>query len=821
MTAFTSLAPKALPHQPLPPAHTCVHCGDPLGNEALVYEGRDFCCAGCKTVFTLIHEHGLEGFYDVAGAVGPRNAASQTDYAYLDDEETMRKVCEYVDDTSIRVNFMAPAIHCASCLWLLERLPRLYPAVRRSRVDLLARRITIVIDRKTGKLSEVARWLERLGYPPELRLDNVVGSTADRKRKGGDTDRLGLKIGIAGFAAGNVMLLAIPEYFGMSMADVATWRPLFSAISIALALPVLAFSGGSYLRGAYRSIRYRRLNIDMPIALGMIAMFGHSVYEIMSGTGAGYLDSLLGLIFFLLVGRWFQRQTHRRLAFDRDYRSYLPLAARVRTKNGVRPIRLDKLTTGHQVEIADGELVPADAILVEGLAALDKSYITGEDEPQPVAVGGTVFAGSRQRGEKIIIELTGQVDSSYLARLWSESSITDTDEATATEARATSKLLDKVGQYFTVVTLVIAALTFAYWAPESLSIALRAATAVLIVACPCAASLSLPFVYGRLAAIASQKGLAIRDALVVERFAEVDASAFDKTGTLTRRDSLAVTELYSPQTVQASQLLALARQSTHPVSQALVQHLQASGEVAALAETLVLEQVEEHVGEGLRAVIQGRHLFLGKPGARLVADHSAASVVFTIDDRVCASYRLQSAVRQGASQLVAFAKTQGEVMLISGDGDQERERWEGMFGEGNCAFRQNPTDKLRLIDGLRAAGKHVLYLGDGLNDAGALKAAYVGIAVADEGGGFNPACDAILAAEAVDGFEKLWRFLAGGRALVYAALALAIAYNLGGLAFAVTGNLQPVVAAILMPISSLTIIAWAWVGSWAWRKWVF
>lgn len=814
-----------------------MHCGDPLGVDALVYSGKDFCCGGCKTVFTLIHEHGLAGFYDVDGPVGIKQKVNTTDFSYLDDEETLREVCEYVDDQTIRVNFVAPAIHCASCLWLLERLPRLYPAVRRSRVDLLSRRITIVINRKEGKLSEVAEWLERLGYPPELRLDNVVGEKAVRKRSGASTDKLGLKIGVAGFAAGNVMLLAIPEYFGMSMADVATWRPMFSAISIALALPVLSFSGGSYLRGAYRAIRYRRLNIDMPIALGMIAMFGHSLYEIFSGTGAGYLDSLLGLIFFLLVGRWFQRQTHRRLAFDRDYRSYLPLAARVKSEKGVRPIRLDKLTSGHQVEIAGGELVPADAVLVEGKAALDKSYITGEDEPQSVEVGGTVHAGSRQRGETILIELTGKVDSSYLARLWSESSVIEADEFAATEERATSKLLDKVGQYFTIVTLVIAVATFAYWAPTDMSVALQAATAVLIVACPCAASLSLPFVYGRLAAIASQRGLAIRDALVVERFAEVDASAFDKTGTLTRRDSLSLSELLIPSTVHAAQLLALARHSTHPVSQVITEHLQNNKEVVALADTLVFDHVEERVGEGVSAVLQGRHLFLGKPSSAadvlmmcrddkglknsteaLVQGNTEASVAFTIDDQVRASYRLHSAMRTGASDLLAFAKTQGPVMLISGDGDQERARWEGLFGEGNCAFRQKPTDKLHLLDGLRDAGKHVLYLGDGLNDAGALKSAYVGIAVADEGGGFNPACDAILAADAVDGFESLWRFLAGGRTLVYLALTLAVAYNLTGLAFAVTGNLEPVVAAILMPISSLTIIAWAWIGSWVWGR---
>jgi len=795
-----------------------MHCGDPLGADALAHEGKDFCCGGCKTVFTLIHEHGLQGFYDVDGAAGVKQKINETDFVYLDEADTLQQVCEYVDEKSIRVNFVAPAIHCASCLWLLERLPRLYPAVRRSRVDLLSRRITIVFSRQEGKLSEVAAWLERLGYPPELRLDNVVGEKVAEKRKGGSSDKLGLKIGVAGFAAGNVMMLAFPEYLGMSMADIATWRPMLSAISIGLALPVLAFSGGSYLRGSSRAIKYRRLNIDLPIALGMIAMFGHSVYEIFSGTGAGYLDSLLGLIFFLLVGRWFQRQTHRRLAFDRDYRSYLPLAARVKTTKGVRPIRLDKLTKGHQVEIADGELVPADAILIHGNAALDKRYITGEDEPQPVGIGGAVHAGSRQRGETILLQLTGKVDSSYLARLWSESSVTEADKLVADQEQATSKLLDKVGQYFTVVTLAIAVLTFAYWAPTNMSVALQAATAVLIVACPCAASLSLPFVYGRLAAIASQKGLAIRDALVVERFAEVDASAFDKTGTLTRRDSLSVSNLVVPSTVQGGQLLALAKQSTHPVSQAIVHHFEEQTEVKALAETLVLTQVQERIGEGVSAILQGRHLFLGKPQYSTAKE---ASVVFMIDEQVCASYRLHSAMRSGTGDLIAFAKTQGAVKLISGDGDQERERWEGLFGEGNCAFRQNPTDKLRLLEDLRDKGKHVLYVGDGLNDAGALKAAYVGIAVADEGGGFNPACDAILAAESVDGFEKLWRFLAGGRALVYLALGLAIAYNLTGLAFAVTGNLEPVVAAILMPISSLTIIAWAWVGSWIWAKFNF
>lgn len=788
----------------------CLHCGELLGDDRVDNDAGAFCCGGCSTVHALLVQSGLGGFYELAGPVAPRAGGHARDFAYLDDEETLAELCSYVDGERLRVEWVLPAIHCASCLWLLERLPQLESAVVRARVDLLGRRLTVVLDRGRGTLADLAALLSRLGYPPELQFDQLGGSSAARQRsRSVASDRLGLRIGVAGFAAGNVMLLAFPEYLGMSAAELATWRPLFGALSLVLAIPVVWFSGGDYLRQAATAIRLRRLNVDLPIALGMLAMLGHSAFEIIGGSGPGYLDSLLGLVFFLLLGRWFQRQTHRRIVFDRDYRSYLPLSARVRTGCGVSAERLDRLRVGDVVEVVDGEVLPADGILVDGEARLDRSFITGEDVAVRVPPGGEVQAGCRQRGGAIAVRLTGSVASSYLARLWSESAFRQNED------RDTSGTLAAVGRYFSLATLTLGALTLAYWWPTDAGTAVRSATAVLIVACPCAASLALPFVYGRLAGIAGRHGLALRSAAVVERFAEIDASAFDKTGTLTGPDAVEVVEVVPPDSRVAAHLSALAATSVHPVSRALVNHLAEAGSESV---SCAVEERSETPGSGLSAQIGGHRYRLGRPAWVGACASLDSTVAVSCDGEPVAAYRLRSRRRAGVSQLIRFARRWGPVSMISGDGDADAQRWRELFGEDRLSFRQNPTSKLRQMEAARTAGHRVLYVGDGLNDAGALRAAHVGLAVSSESGGFNPACDGVLDAGAVERLAGLWRMLAGGRALVYGALGLAVAYNLVGVAFAVSGRLEPVVAAILMPLSSLTVVAYAWIASWAWSR---
>ena len=342
---------------------------------------------------------------------------------------------------------------------------------------------------------------------------------------------------------------------------------------------------------------------------------------------------------------------------------------------------------------------------------------------------------------------------------------------------------------------------------------MRSATAVLIVACPCAASLSLPFVYGRLASIAGQHGLALRSASVVERFAEVDSSAFDKTGTLTLPDAVEVVELIGPTREDAAALRALVAGSLHPVSRALARHL---GVGTAEGRSVSVSDRQDLTGLGLRACVDGHAFRLGHPdwvGGEPVA---GATVAATRDGTPVAAYRLRSPLRGGVAELLAFAKCLGPTELISGDGDTDGARWRERFGPDRVHFRQSPTDKLHHLARARSAGRRVLYVGDGLNDAGALRAAHVGLALSSEAGGFNPACDGVLEAGAIDRLAGLWRLLAGGRALVYGALALAICYNVIGVAFAVAGRLEPVVAAILMPLSSLSVVAYAWGASWLW-----
>ncbi len=773
-------------------APACFHCHDPLPAAPVVFSGKKFCCEGCRTVFEILDANGLCTFYDLSDAPGlsQKSRKEAGAWAFLDDPEVREKILQFSDGQTARATFSLPAMHCASCIWLLEQLWRLDAGISSSRVDFLKKTVAVQFDEQKTSLRRVAALLSALGYPPELSLGDL--GAAARK-----TDRsIFYKIGVAGFAFGNIMLLSFPEYLGIGRAAAdGHFFKIFGWLNLLLALPVLLYSARDYFVSAFVGLRNRHLNLDLPLALGAAMLFGRSAWEVATGTGAGYFDSFAGLIFFLNIGRWFQQRTFERLSFERDYRAYFPISARVKKPGGPEEsVAVARLAPGDVIAVRNGELIPADGILLRGEGRIDYSFVTGEAEPVLKKAGDKIYAGGKQVGAAVEVTLTRNVSQSYLTQLWNDSSFKTGQKSHA------SQLADRAGRYFTGLILAISGAAFLYWAPRSMPTAVNAFTAVLMVACPCAVALSIPFTMGTVLRVLGRRGFYLKNAQVAEAFGNLTATVFDKTGTIT--EALAGGDggfLSSLGFEERSILKSLTRHSSHPVSRRVFEML---GEVPLLP----VAGFEEITGQGIRGEIGGQPVSFGKAAGK-------PGTAFSIGDRLVGSFSTGNTYRPGLAAVASFFKKRGKTFLLSGDNDREAAALLQFFEKReDLRFDQSPADKLSFLKKLAEKGEKALMLGDGLNDAGALRAATVGIAVTEDTNHFAPACDAILDARAFEKLPAFIRLAEGGVWLVGKAYVVAFCYNIVGLSYAVTGTLSPVVAAILMPVSSLTVILFGTLG---------
>lgn len=783
----------------------CFHCGDECRAGVIQQDEHDFCCEGCRTVYTLLHDNGLDAYYRINPGAGiSRKNQSAERYAWLDDPDVADRLYEFAEGRHVRIRLHLPQIHCASCIWLLENLPRLHEGFLNSHVNFPKREASIVFDREAISLRHAVETLAAIGYPPDLKLDRL----ADRKVRTPET-KLYLQLGIAGFSFGNIMLLSFPEYLGMQAWDGGELPKYINLFNVLLAVPVLFYSSQDYFKSAWAGIKHKDWNIDIPIALGMITLFVRSLYEIWAHIGPGYLDSLAGLAFFLLSGKWFQRRTYQQLSFDRDYKSYFPVAAQRIGPDGLEhSVTLDKLQPGDEVMVRHGELIPADARLLQGKGRIDYSFVTGEAEPIAKEAGDKLFAGGRQQGEAIRLMLEQRVDQSYLTRLWEESDLRGEVDSGA------SGIAKRVGRYFTFSILTVGFITLFYWWPKDATLAINAFTAVLIIACPCALALAVPFTLGNALRRLARVGAYLKNTEAIERLSAADTIVLDKTGTLTTSQKSLVTYHGTPLDGAARQAVwTLARQSSHPLSKTISQWLQSQGIDAGY--TPDLENFEEQTGKGLAAVVGGQPIRLGSRS--WVEDMAGTSPGLPQDGEVYwrwgsqrgGTFELRQEYRQGLTDVLAKLAQGRSLHLLSGDNERERKYLSPLFPEGaQLRFRQSPHDKLAFVRELSAEhGRQVLMIGDGLNDAGALRRANVGMVITETANNFTPASDAIVEGKLFDRLPDLLRYAKGSVYLVYMAFFFALVYNVIGLSFAVRGALSPVVAAILMPLSSITIVA--------------
>jgi Cu+-exporting ATPase len=777
-------------------------------------EDKYFCCEGCKQVFLLLNEHNLCTYYDLDKNPGlqVKGRFVSDRFDYLDDETVIRKLTRFTDGSQTHVVFSLPQMHCASCIWLLENLHRINPGIISSQANFQRKEVFIRYDQAKISLKKVVELLAFVGYEPYISLQDGAGKKAVSPNR-----KYIYRIGVAGFCFGNIMMLSFPEYFSSGQISEQGLRELFSYLNLALSLPVILYSASEFFVSAWKGLRQRWLNIDAPIALAILVAFGRSLYEILSGTGPGYLDSMSGIVFFMLIGRWFQNMTYDSFSFDRDYKSYFPLGVTVIREEEEKNIPVSKLEKGDRIRVRNEEMIPADAVLRAGEARIDYSFVSGEHTPVLKRRGELIYAGGKQCGSAIELEVVTPSSQSYITQLWN-------NEIFHSKKNTEKSFIHPWSRYFTYALFTIAAIAAIYWSRQDPAKVWPVVTAVLIVACPCSLLLSATFTYGNMVRIFGRNKLYLKNANVIEALSKIDAIVFDKTGTLTHHQGSDIR--YEGETLQERELAlirSVSRQSAHPLSRMIAHSLEHEQQ-----ESLPVTAYREFAGLGVEAVANDTVVRLGSAGFVNAGGESnpargdiGSHIFVAIDGQLKGNFTVSNSYRGGVREMVAMLKQDGyHLHLLSGDNDLERKNLETIFGTAiPMMFRQSPQDKLEYVRTLQEKGYRVLMMGDGLNDAGALRQSQVGIAVSDNTNLFTPASDAILDGAHTNRFASLLRFARSGKTIVTLSFILSILYNIVGLGFATQALLSPLVAAILMPASSISIVIFVSLASnWSARR---
>jgi Cu+-exporting ATPase len=773
----------------------CFHCGNEIVlKDEVIFDDKRFCCNGCKTVYEIFSTNDLSCYYDFQSAPGATPQDIKGKYDFLANESIVDKLLEFNEDKTNIVSLYIPHIHCSSCIWILENLQKLQPGVSTSQVSFGEKKVRITYNSALTSLQEIVYLLSAIGYEPYISLENFD----EGKNK---VDRsLIYKIGVAFFCFGNIMLLSFPEYFEVEEFWINQYRGFFRWLIFGLSLPTFIYSASGYYVSAWKSIQSRLLNIDIPIALGIVVMFIRSTVDIIFGYGQGFFDSMAGLIFFMLLGKLFQQKTYDFLSFERDYKSYFPIAiTKILSDGSEESVQVYDIKKGDRLLIRNLELIPVDGILISKKAAIDYSFVTGEAAQIEKKSGDKIFAGGKQVGKVIEMEVLFSVSQSYLTQLWSN------DVFQKRVKQKHKSITDRISRYFTPALLALAFLSFGYWIFIDIATAFNVFTAILIVACPCALALTAPFTLGNVLRILGNRKIYLKNALVVEQLAKVDTIIFDKTGTITTNKKTAITYEGSELDVFELKLLKnVLRGSNHPLSRRLYDFLPNQDKI----ETTSFEEI---IGKGIVSEIDGNTIKLGSSQflkTMTENTHKKTKVHVEINGVYKGSYVFNNQYRKGLEILFERLAKSYHLVVLSGDNDGERSILEKMVPAGTTlVFNQKPEQKLQYIAQLQSEGKNVMMVGDGLNDAGALAQSNVGISISENVNVFSPACDGILDATQFEKINFLMRYSKNAMITIYMSFGLSLLYNLVGLSFAVTGGLDPIVAAIIMPLSTITIVS--------------
>jgi Cu+-exporting ATPase len=777
---------------------TCYHCGEKCDNSNIHINEKYFCCNGCILVYELLEQNDMCMYYNLDDKPGTsqKEKSGAFKYSYLEDKAIVNHIIDFTDGVQSSVTFFIPEIHCSSCIWLLENLYQINASIISSKVNFLRKEISLTYLEQEISLRQIVELLCSIGYEPQIQLDSI-----DKKVKDESYKDLYIKLGVAGFAFANIMLFSLPDYLAIQDPLQLEFVQFFGYLSLLLALPVLFYSSIDYFKSALNSFKQKMVNMEVPISLGIIALFSRSAYEILILNTSGYMDSFTGLIFLLLLGKLFQKKTYDSLSFDCDYKSFFPISVIRKKMETEEVIPIYNLNVGDRFVIKNNELIPTDSVLIKGDALIDYSFVTGESQPVEKKCGAKIYAGGKQAGGAIELDAVKEVSQSYLTQLWNHDTFTK-----KIESRMTS-LSNRVSQYFTFIVLSIAFFSALYWIPKSWALAINAFTAVLIIACPCALALSTPFTLGNTLRIFGRAKFYLKNISVIEALSKIDTIVFDKTGTITHSQSADVEYYDLDSTNENDKVLikSLVRHSTHPLSNTINNYL------SDVSFETILEYKEEK-GLGIVGNIFGTIIKIGSN--KFINTNSLSgkikqntTVFVEIDNQLKGYFVFKNKYRYGLKNIISNLKSKFDIFLLTGDNEGERVNLHEIFGTGNnLYFNQSPYAKLDFIKNIQKNGKNALMVGDGLNDAGALKQSLVGISISEDSNVFSPACDGILESSNFNLLPKLIQFSKSSMRIIVVSFVISFLYNIVGLAFAIQGTLSPLIAAILMPLSSISVV---------------
>ena len=771
----------------------CYHCGEICNDTEIQKDDKNFCCNGCKTVYEIFSENELTCYYDFQENPGAIPSEIKGKYDFLDTTSIAEKLLEFDNGTTQIITFFIPHIHCSSCIWVLENLHKLNPKINDSQVDFPKKTVRITFHSKEISLKELVLLLSSIGYEPYISLEDYESG-----KKAVDRSLI-YKLGIAGFAFGNVMFLSFPEYFEVSEFWLDQYKNIFRWLMFLFSLPVVFYSGNGYFIAAYKGLKSKILNIDVPIALGIAVLFIRSFVEILFDIGTGFFDSLTGLVFFLLLGKFFQQKTYNFLSFERDFKSYFPIAVTKILADGKEEnVQIYEVKKGDRLLIRNQELIPVDGILINGNAQIDYSFVTGEAVAVSKKSGDKLFAGGKQLAGILEMEVLASVSQSYLTQLWSND-VFKTDKTSNFK-----NITDTISKNFTIFVLTVAFVATSFWLFFDVSKALNVFTAVLIIACPCAIALAAPFTLGNVLRIFGKKKFYLKNATVIEQLATINSIIFDKTGTLTTaKESTVFYDGIELNSEEKQLLKSSLRASNHPLSRTIYQSFEN-------IKSFAIDDFKEITGKGIE--VRHKQHFLKIGAADFVKStpentNLDTSVHVSFDGVYKGKFTLKNTYRNGLKSLFESLKSNFELAVVSGDNSGEKEfLTKNLPKNTTLLFNKKPADKLQIVADFQLKNKKVAMIGDGLNDAGALAKSDVGIALSENINVFSPACDAILDASQ---FQKIDQFLWTSKkavSIIKYSFLLSFCYNVIGLYFAVTGQLMPVIAAILMPLSSISIV---------------
>jgi P-type Cu2+ transporter len=794
----------------------CAHCMLPVPKGLIeAGEERQFCCHGCRTVYDMIHQCKLDRYYALRDEDNDtRQPAAATGKAYreFDDETFLNVHARALPDGLRSIEFYLEGVHCAACVWLVEKLPTLSTGVLEARLDLGKALVRIVWDPKRVHLSRIAQLTDSLGYPPHP----ARGTTA-RKMRTQEERRHLIRIGVAGAVAGNVMLLGSALYAGVFGHMENSYTQLFRWISMALGIFSLAWPGSVFFRGAWAAIKTRTAHLDLPIALGIGAGGIAGLINTILNRGEIYFDSLTVLVFLLLVGRWLQ---YRQQGSANDSLGLLfsltPMSARRVEGDALCEVPVAALKIGDIVAVLAGESVPVDGTVIQGRSAVDQSLLTGETQPRTIGEGDFAAAGTINVSAplRILVQATGEETRvGKLMRLVTECS----------RRKAPIVLFaDRIGGYFLAAVLALSLTTFCWWVFRSPARAIDQAVAILIVACPCALGLATPLAVAVSIGRAAKRQILIKGGDTLERLSQPGTIFLDKTGTITVGRT-ALIHWFGPESIKPM-VAVLESHSTHPIAKAFCRAF------GTPDDTIAVRHVAQRMEGGIGGSIDGHIMLIGSPTyvqtqsvsiTGPLAQHMAeclaeglTPVVVAIDGHAVAVAAFGDAIRVDARESLDTLRKNGwHIGILSGDHPEVVRRVAASLGipEADARGGLLPEEKLAIVqERIARDGKApVVMVGDGVNDAAALAAASVGIAVH---GGAEASLAAAQVYLARPGLEPIVELInASGRTMrvIHRSLIASLSYNAFTVTLAALGLITPLVAAILMPISSLTVLSLA------------